>query len=33
MQMRAGTEDWLIQKETQDRTTKALDGTYVSKMK
>lgn len=33
MQVLAGTEDWLIQKETQERTTSRTEGTYVSKMK
>lgn len=33
MQTLAGTEDWLIQKDTQDRTTSRLEGTYVSRMK
>lgn len=33
MQVRAGTELWLIQKETQDSTTSSVEGTYVSRMK
>lgn len=33
MQVLAGTEDWLIQKETQERTTSRMEGTYVSRMK
>lgn len=33
MQVRAGTEDWLIQKDTHDKTTSSVEGTYVSRMK
>lgn len=33
MQVLAGTDDWLIQKETQDRTTSRVEGTYVSRIK
>lgn len=33
IQIRAGTEDREIQKETQERTTSRLEGTYVSRMK
>lgn len=33
MQILAGTEDWLIQNDTQERTTSKLDGTYVSRIK
>lgn len=33
MQILAGTDDWLIQNDTQERTTSRIDGTYVSSMK
>lgn len=33
MQVLAGTDDWLIQKDTQDRTTSRVEGTYVSRIK
>lgn len=33
MQVLAGTDDWLIQKETQERTTSRVEGTYVSRIK
>lgn len=33
IQVLAGTEDWLIQKETQERTTSSVEGTYVSRIK
>lgn len=33
MQILAGTDDWLIQNDTQESTTNRIDGTYVSSMK
>lgn len=33
MQILAGTDDWLIQNDTQESTTRRIDGTYVSNMK
>lgn len=33
MQVLAGTEDWLIQNDTQERTTSRMEGTYVSRIK
>lgn len=33
MQILAGTDDWLIQNDTQESTTRRIEGTYVSNMK